>query len=126
MAQEEVLRIHINPDNRGVSINDTDYQKAWVKAFERTRLECEEEIRAKVEAGELEISVDPTDPKTDTFESTIRYMAHSNTEITMQNWAVERGIGMVGVSGGQDHGRLIEYIDDPEVPFMDFEIEKAA
>jgi hypothetical protein len=44
----------------------------------------------------------------------------------MQNWAVKRGIGMLGVSGGWDHGQPIEYVDDPNVPFMAYEIKEAA
>ena len=126
MNRDESLKIHINPDNRRVSINDPDYQQAWTQAFERTRAEREEEIKVKVESGELEVLTDPSDPKIDTPERAVHFMAHADAEVAMQDWAVKRGIGMIGVTGGHDHGQLIEYVDDPSVPFLEYEVEKAA
>jgi len=61
-----------------------------------------------------------------TPEDALRFRAQSLAEGDMQNWAVMRGIGMVGVTGGWDHGRTVEYVDDPEVPFLGYKFEEAA
>jgi len=135
MATEETLRIHINPQNRSVSTAAPEYLEAWTAALEKRRAEIETELRNKVESGELEIPVvnhvpgtvlKPGEAMQTTAEDALRFRAHSLAEGDMQNWAIMRGIGMVGVAGGWDHGRAVEYVDDPEVPFLGFKFEEAA
>jgi hypothetical protein len=135
MENEEVLKIHINPNNRKVSTTDPKYIEAWTEAFESRRDEIEAELKEKVTNGELEIPVAEPDPSTplkvseamrSTSEDALHFRAHSLAEQDMQSWALRRGIGMVGISGGQDHGQLIEYIDDPRIPFLGYEIDKSA
>jgi hypothetical protein len=126
MAQEEVLRIRINPDNRRVSVNDPSYQKAWTESFEKVRDEYEQQLKAQSESGELEVAIDASDPKVNTPERAIHFMAHSHAEAAMQDWAIKRGIGLIGVTGGYDHGQVIEYVDDSAVPFLEYKIEEAA
>lgn len=126
MTDKEALKIHINPDNRRVSINDPKYQEAWARTFEQTRADYEQQLQDQVERGELQIPIDPSDQRANTPESALHVLAHVQAEAAMQDWAVKRGIGLVGVNGGLDHGQEVEYIDDPEVPFLDFAIEQAA
>jgi len=135
MNRDESLKIHINPNNRRVSINDEEYIDAWTKALEEKREEIKAQLREKIKSGELEIPVIKNDPNIpvglgDAMQSTpedaLHFRAHSLAEQAMQDWAVKRGIGMIGVTGGHDHGQLIEYVDDPSVPFLEYEVEKAA
>jgi hypothetical protein len=45
MENEEVLKIHINPNNRKVSTTDPKYIEAWTEAFESRRDEIEAELK---------------------------------------------------------------------------------
>ncbi len=135
MSDNETLRIHINPKNRLVSTSDPAYIEAWTNALEERRELIKAQLRVKIEKGELNIPVKEYSPdvpvKTheamqSTPEEALHFQAHSLAEREMQNWALKRGIGMIGMTSGWDHGQAVEYVDDPAVPFLDFEIEKAA
>jgi len=126
MSNQEPLRIHINPDNRRISIKDPEYVRARTEALEKTRSEYVTILRQQVDNGELELSVDLSNPSLDTPEKALLSLAHSSAEAAMQGWAVNRGIGLVGVTGGYDHGQVIEYVDDSAVPFLEYQIEEAA
>lgn len=136
MSDQEVLKLHINPKNRRVSITDPEYIEAWKNALEVRREEIKAELRTKRDAGEIEIPVVEHSPDatlnvgqalSTTPEDALHFMAHTQAEQEMQDWALCRGIGgMVGVNSGYDHGQAIEYIDDEAVPFLDFKVEEAA
>lgn len=130
---QDVLRLRINPDNRRVSVNDPEYIEAWTKALEVRREEIKTELREKLARGEIEIPVKVHEPDItvklgDTMQSTpeeaLHFRAHSQAVQEMQDWALRRGIGMVGMNSGWDHGQPIEYIDDPSVRYLDYEIEE--
>ena len=120
----ELKRVRINPNNRTVDITDPAYTEAWVKAMEKIRAEYEELIKKEAEKGNLESPLEEGNPLADTPEGARRLLAHLRAEQAMQEWAVMRGIGMLGVSDGWDHGAIIEYIDDPSVAFLDYELEE--
>lgn len=133
MSDHEVLRIHINPNNRRVSVTDLGYIEAWKNALEARRDEIKAEIREKRDKGEIEVPVVAHESGTvlnvgeamrTTPEDALHFMAHAQAEQDMQNWALHRGIGMTGVSGGYDHGQKIEYIDDKSVPFLGYRVEE--
>lgn len=133
MSNQEVLRVHINPNNRRVSVTDPKYIEAWKNALEVRRDEIKDELREKRDRGEIEIPVIEHKPGdtpnvgqalSATPEDALHFMAHTQAEQDMQNWALYRGIGMAGVSGGYDHGQTIEYIDDESVPFLGYKVEE--
>ncbi len=133
MSDQEVLRIHINPNNRSVLVTNPEYIEAWRNALETRREEIKVELREKRDKGEIEIPVIEHQPGdklnvgqalSTTPEDALHFMAHTQAEQDMQDWALRRGIGMVGVSYGYDHGQAIEYVDDESVPFLDFKVEE--
>lgn len=133
MSDQEVLRLHINAGNRRVSVTDPEYIEAWKNALKARREEIKAELREKRDRGEIEIPVVAHEPGATlnvgeamrtTPEDALHFLAHTQAEQDMQDWALRRGIGMVGVSGGYDHGQEILYIDDESVPFLDFRVEE--
>lgn len=120
----KVLRLHINPDNRRVNVTDPAYLDNWVRELERVRAAAVDVLREAVKSGKIEITVEPDNPLADTPERALHRRAHGEAERTMQNWAVMRGIGMLGVEGLFDHGTHIQYVDDPSVPPFEYHLEE--
>ncbi|HZP55246.1 MAG TPA: hypothetical protein VFB03_00535 [Candidatus Saccharimonadales bacterium] len=116
MSDIERVTVRINPQNRLVDINDPGYQKNWVSEFEKLRSQREKELAEAVRAGEIEIQANPHDPRANTVERAIHLHAHAAAEQDMKDWAVLGGIGMVGADELSDHGRVIQYVDDTDVP----------
>lgn len=100
MSDQEVLRLHINPGNRRVSVTDPEYIEAWKNALEARREEIKAELRKQRDKGEIEIPVATPEPG-DTLkvgeamrtnpEDALHFMAHTQAEQDMQSWALHRG-----------------------------------
>jgi hypothetical protein len=120
----EALRVTINPANQRIDIRNLRYVGRWVEAFEAQRASFEEEIKEKVDRGELTVTTDSDDPKMDTPERAIHFMAHAAAENSMQRWAMLRGIGLPG-DKIIDHGQEIIYELDPSVPPLEYQAVEA-
>lgn len=125
-ARKQAITVRINPANRTVDTRSPEYQEAWTRKFNQVRDEIEVELRRRVEAGELTIDTNSEDRMTQTEDEAIRYMAHTQAEQVMQQWALLSGIGLVGINEGYDHGRVIRYIDDPTVQPFSHEVVNEA
>jgi len=135
LPREETLKIHIHPGNRQILVTSPEYIEAWAKALEAERDEIEGMLREKVAKGEIEIPVAVPAPGATlgtaqamslTPEAALHFQAHALAVESMQNWALMRGVGLPDGASVSDHGRLIEYVDSPNVPLLGYEIEEAA
>lgn len=120
-ASSETLHVRVNPANRHVKTTDPTYVEQWVKNLEHIRADVEADLTTKYQDGSLHVT-QLEDPRFDTPERVIHFMAHTAAESTMQRWAVLSAIGLVGIGSGYDHGQTIIYHDDPAVPLYGHEV----